>query len=730
MKRFLLTLILAFTTFVGAMAITVSGTVTSSNTNLPVANHSVFLINFDSLNGTTYIYDTTSTNANGWYSFNFSNPNPNWSFFYVTIYDCNGSQQYYNSNTSTTTANFSICTSQVTNPCQASFFSVPDSMNQSTIHFINTSTGNPTSYQWSFGDGTSSSVQNPTHSYNGTGYYFVTLTISGSGCQSTTYDTVYVGGLVSCQAMFTSSTNPSNPLQVYFSNISSSGLTTFLWNFGDGTTSNQYSPSHTYSTAGTYTVVLSGTGANGCSSSFTGVVTVSNSTTSCQASFFPIQDSANSLKYYFIDQSIGNPTSWLWNFGDNTSSNLQYPNHIYSQAGVYIVTLTIFGANCQSYTWDTLFVGATNPCNASFTYSTNPANPFEVDFYAFGMGNAYNWSFGDGSSSTIQNPSHIYSQQGTYNVTLTVMSSGAVCSSTQVVSIANSGNLTLAGQVTAGGSILDFGDVTLFDVVNGVATFVQTDSSGYFYFGNLAPSQYIINAAPGIYSMYLNNYFPTYYGNATTWTLSSVINLTSNIYNANISLVPVVPSNGGGSISGTVTSNVFKTGIPNVPVSLFNSNGSPVKATKTNNSGQYNFANIGLESYMILVEVPGLPSDTINVTLTQNQTSSTTNNFTITSTNIVASGVGMDENPSITFEKVYPVPFSNELSVEIYLNEKSEIKMEIVNAYGQVVKSFNENLSAGSHGLKYNVADLSSGTYFLRTTNQNGKSNHKVIIKL
>ncbi len=651
MKRFLLTLILAITTFVGAMAITVSGTIISTNTSLPVANHLVYLNVFDSLNGTTGIYDTTVTNNNGWYSFNFTNSNPSYSYFIVSVFDCQNNQQNYNANYSTTTANFNICTSTVTNPCQASFFSVPDSSNQYSIHFINTSTGNPTSYQWSFGDNTTSTLQNPTHTYNSLGYYFVTLTISGSGCQSTIYDTVVISGTTTCQASFQATTSMLNPMQVNFANYSTPNLNSFTWNFGDGTTSNQYSPTHIYTAAGTYTVILVATG-SGCTSTFTSTITVSNSTTSCQASFFPIQDSMNTLKYYFIDQSIGNPTSWSWNFGDGSTSTQQYPTHTYSQNGVYVVTLTIFGANCQSTTWDTLFVGGGLPL------------------------------------------------------------------------------FNISGLVTVGSYPLDNGEAMLFDLNLGTVTVVPIDSMGFYYFSNIQPSVYVLGASAGFNSIYFNNYFPTYYGNSATWTGATIITLSSNLFNANIDLIPIIPSNGGGAISGTVTTNLIKAGVPNVPVNLFTTSGNPVRTTKTDATGTFNFNNLTLDSYLVLAEVPGMPSDTMTIVLNSTLPTSTTNYFTITGTSIVASGVGMDEIQSISLDKVYPVPFNNEISIDVYVIEKSEIKMEIVNAYGQVVKSYNETLSTGNHALKYNVTDLSAGTYVLRSTNQNGESNYKMIIKL
>ena len=118
-------------------------------------------------------------------------------------------------------------------------------------------------YTWSFGDGSNSSLANPSHSYVSTGTYTVTLTASNPcGTQSIT-KTVTIGGCQPVTATFTTSMNGNT---VHFTNSSQNG-SAYLWNFGDGGGSTQHSPSHTYLSSGTYTVSL--TVANACSTQTT-----------------------------------------------------------------------------------------------------------------------------------------------------------------------------------------------------------------------------------------------------------------------------------------------------------------------------------------------------------------------------------------------------------------------------------------------------------------------------
>ena len=126
---------------------------------------------------------------------------------------------------------------------------------------------NATVRNWSFGDGATSNEQNPMHTYSSAGNYTVNLTVSnGKGTTSKTLNIIVEVAKVLPVANFSANTtNGYAPLSVQFSDLSQN-ITSRNWDFGDGTNSIEQSPTHTYSSAGTYTVDLTVTNGNGTAS--------------------------------------------------------------------------------------------------------------------------------------------------------------------------------------------------------------------------------------------------------------------------------------------------------------------------------------------------------------------------------------------------------------------------------------------------------------------------------
>lgn len=134
----------------------------------------------------------------------------------------------------------------------------------------------------------------------------------------------------------------------------------------------------------------------------------------------------------FIDTSRGNPTTWYWSFGDKKTSRIQNPSHSYTKRGTYTVTLTAGNSAGSSTTSATIVIGS--PPWAKFTYTQNGKT---VAFKDASTKNPTNWfwSFGDGMTSTAQNPSHSYAEVGTYTVTLTASNSAGSSTTSSPVTI-------------------------------------------------------------------------------------------------------------------------------------------------------------------------------------------------------------------------------------------------------------------------------------------------------
>lgn len=298
-----------------------------------------------------------------------------------------------------------------------------------------------TTWIWNFGDGNVAGTQNPSHAYTAPGMYNVGLSITNSnGCSNfiskASHMTVNPKPVASFSAPVSESC--AAPFTANFSSAASTGaITTYLWDFGDGTTSNQANPAHTYNAAGNYNVTLTVSTASGCNSvmsraSYIHVATFVAGITSVDASVCQGQNVS------FTDASTTPAVSWVWDFGDGSpTSGLQNPTHMYAAAGNYTVTLNAVNAvGCPSTATQSNFVTINNNPVISFNgdNTSGCVTPFLVNFTDLTPNtNSWTWNFGDGSPvSNVKNPSHIYNALGNYNVSLQVTDNNG-CTGTSTI---------------------------------------------------------------------------------------------------------------------------------------------------------------------------------------------------------------------------------------------------------------------------------------------------------
>jgi gliding motility-associated-like protein len=300
-----------------------------------------------------------------------------------------------------------------------------------TVAFDNNSSisnTNQLNYMWDFGDGTTSFMEQPSHTYLTYGTYVVTLITTSvlTGCSDTTVRTLTIDnpptpiytGLGGCAGSFVSFVNQTQNLV---------GNESWLWNFGDNTFDSQQSAVHLYPVAGTYNVSLTVTTINGCSANTAGQVTISplpvanfSGTNVCLGQLSVFTDLST--------VSSGSINSWEWDFDNNGSiDNLsQNPAYAFNTAGLHDVELFIQSNNgCLSSFNTSVYVypnpqaafSTSNVCvnfAATFQNTSSIATPSQIQSYA--------WNFGDASSSNLMNPNHQFANAGTYNVSLTATS--------------------------------------------------------------------------------------------------------------------------------------------------------------------------------------------------------------------------------------------------------------------------------------------------------------------
>ena len=317
----------------------------------------------------------------------------------------------------------------------ASFTGTPTSGSAPlTVTFSDTSSNTPTSWAWTFGDGGTSTSKNPSHTYTMAGTYTVILTATNARGSNTLTRTGYITptSVAAPVASFTGTpTTGTAPLTVTFADASTNTPTSWAWTFGDGGTSTLKSPQHTYTMGGTYSVTLTATNAGGSNTlTKTGYITVTSGTVPV-ASFSGTPTSGTApLTVTFTDASTNTPTSWAWTFGDGGTSTLKSPQHTYTTAGTYSVTLTATNANGSNSKTMSNYItvtAASSPPVAAF--SGTPVSgiaPLTVQFTdsSSNTPTSWAWIFGDGGTSTSKNPSHTYTMAGTYTVILTATNAG------------------------------------------------------------------------------------------------------------------------------------------------------------------------------------------------------------------------------------------------------------------------------------------------------------------
>ena len=457
MKIFYLFLVALFTSFISIgqvnYSVYVQGYVTNANGGA-VNNQPVYIYT-DSSNGSTGCLQNhvKYTNPNGFYNDTLYCTGGAISILKISTPNCNGTVL---TNTVTVPptrfveSNFMLCSPTPT--CLANF---SFQISGNTAYFVNQSTASGSAvaqYLWSFGDGSSSSLVSPVHTYSNSGVYTVMLTmVSGNGCRDSVIRAVSITGQQACHASFLDSV--FNNKVYFFSGASSvaqgDSIISRTWYFGDPNsntnvlTGNAVNAYHIYpnsSLFNTYNVCLVIRTASGCKDSICKAVVINPVTSQCVARFTtttnPSAGNVINFNSSTSEASTGDSiTMRYWTFGDGSSGSGVSPVHTYANIGNYTVCLYIGSASgcrdtvcsvvqvsnqqCQSY----FVITPSTSNNRLFQFNSSSSTPTSITSRI--------WSFGDGDSlgGNVISPSHTYTNAGTYNVCLKILSSNG-CTNT------------------------------------------------------------------------------------------------------------------------------------------------------------------------------------------------------------------------------------------------------------------------------------------------------------
>jgi gliding motility-associated-like protein len=300
-----------------------------------------------------------------------------------------------------------------------------------TKAFNNTSIDADTNF-WEFGDGTTSTAVNPTHTYATVGTYTVKLTVHNNttGCDFYKFTDIIVSNEIpNFTASLTEMCKGSSTVFTATSINNPSGITDYYWNYGDGILDTTNVRTHSYTATGSYNVQLIIKDLNGCRDTLVrpnyikvygpAIAFGSNVPGACLNGDITFTDQT-------ITDGIHPITNWTWNYGDGTAINptgTASVTHMYTNTGLYPVTLTVKDSyGCSETLVKSNFVTISLPVAnfGTFPLSTCLNQPVAFTDSSTGPGLTYLWNFGDGNTSTAANPNHQFAADGLYTITLTI----------------------------------------------------------------------------------------------------------------------------------------------------------------------------------------------------------------------------------------------------------------------------------------------------------------------
>ena len=513
----------------------------------------------------------------------------------------------------------------------------------------------------------------------------------------------------------------------------------WYWDFGDGTSSTDQNPFHTYSDfSQNYYVCLTVTFTDNCSSTF------------CDSVYFVVPCNMY-LTYTKTDVTVngGNDGSIDISVFDYTGSlNFYWDSGQTTEdiSGLTAGTYTIYvsdDSNCQVDTSITIVEPPVDTCNIYLTYTktdvtTYGGNNGSIDISVFdNIGYvSYNWSNGE-TTEDINNLT-----ANTYQ--LSVTDSIGCQIDTSITIVEPQLMLSLSGNVYAKTALLPDGIAVLIkkELTEYTAIAYTQITNGYYIFNNLDTADYLVYAFPyfGIDVNYFPIYFPSYSGDKINYEDATAIYVDS-IHTKDISLEYCEEINHGqGYISGKLVYDYgsnFETAVynqnwfgsskssfegvaQNTAVFLINNSGNPIKYSLSDNNGEFEINDIPYGEYTVYTEKAGRTTQVFNVILSTENDSSINNLIHIQQGNVIEVKNIINNNIN-----VYPNPFTTLLTIET-----TQIKeIWIVNVSGKVM-NLDQNMTEINGTYTINTSNLKNGVYFLRAVSHNGSVITEKIIKI
>ncbi len=549
--------------------------------------------------------------------------------------------------------------------CHADFSYTVDPENPLRIIFTDYSSGSIDTWQWSFGDGSTTLLQNPVHTYPQGGTYFVCLTVSGpdSGviCNDVLCIAITIHEPGKCIADFSYKAEGGDHLTVRFSDLSSGPVDRWHWDFGDGTVSEDRNPVHRFSADGGYRVCLvayKSDSASFCSDVKCDTVHVMPQLP-CHAGFTVLLDTMNQKPntFIFTNVSTGGFNRSQWTIDESITYTSTDVIHQFGAPGIHKVCLTI----AREFQGKTI-------CSDSLCLEVFAERYFQLGGHLFA------------GNYPINNPS-------------------------------NTGDTGIAYLYRKSGNAIVPFDTMVFTHL------------GYFTFPQILGGNYLVRNALTTGSHHYSNFFPAYYPVGLTWYDAPLVTVGDpGFFRADVNLIPVLPYTPGiGKISGDVSkegSMPVSVKIRGASVILFNQEMQPVQLKVSQPDGRFEFIDLAFGAYNLYVDYPGLYSRLTPVWLDENRPLAGEMNLVLFEHDVT--GINDHATNSFTAGDPFPNPAGDFVRIPVDAELTAFLDYGLFNITGMLITSGKWRVTPGKSDLTIPVGQLSPGFYFITLTPQGG----------
>ncbi len=551
-----------------------------------------------------------------------------------------------------------------------------------TVQVNDLSSGNTTTWLWSAPGATpeASGEQNPGFIFDAPGIYTITLEAGNAAGAGTATIEVEVNG--GPEAGFTFQPN-GNEVQFFNTSANSSG---FRWDFGDGNTSEETAPAHTYPGPGDYVVQL--TAINEC-----GMLTVMDTVTIDLAAPVAGFTAANNqgcapLTATFVNSSLDAESySWMFPGGTPAASTEENPTVTYETPGVYSVTLVAINATGSGALTRQDIITVGGPPESSFAYSTDEATvAFSNTTENAG---SYLWLFGDGNSSTEENPAHTYELGGDYTVALLAANECGTDTAQQLISLTGAAPLpNLSASAGEGCAPLE---VSFDGGVEGTVTGWQWSFPGGTPDSSTDPSPVVVYEQAGVYDVSLR--------------VSNAFGETSQEEAGLISVIDVPEAS-------------FTFDIQELALSLTNTSAGEGLSynwdfgdgnTSTEVNPQHTYAEAG--EYKVVLTVSNACGEDV------------------AQTTVVAVVTGLADESWLEELSLFPNPNEGRFTVRLQGEPAETLRLQLLNGIGQRIFQLQDSFHSGRWQQTLSTAQLASGMYVLEIRAGTRRAYRRVVVQ-